>query len=1120
MLTSKFALPLIPGCFVTVKSSALGTGKLVSVGKGSAIVEWFVSVARHCEKPFLQEFPLDEVSRIGVSPQTRCYVSDADGTNWRMGRVRGAFHSGEEQTGVMCEVHIGGGGACYVPEERVYARCYASPADPMETLIHRVQETPFFYERRASFFATLIAQRAAAHGLTGLLSARVLLLPHQAQIVRRVLEDPVQRYLLADEVGLGKTIEAGVIIRQLRLDEPKTSILVVVPPALRAQWQRELEEKLCLKVDGRRLQLVTTEEVVDHADDADFGLVVMDEAHHIAAARRMQPALWERCLSLAHRAPRVLLLSATPALNHEEDFLAMLHLLEPASYRLDELGAFHRLVADRQPIGQFLLSFNPGLRRYPARHAIERLRELFPDDATIVAGADELEACRDADEWPQERVDELVGALRLRICETYRIHRRMLRTARSSAELPVEVLAPRAQEDGPRLVAEYDFDARQEAAYRAFTNWREAAAAALWTMDEAGRDIQTPLLAEVCAVLAQLSATWLDLLAAAVRCRLHATKIDEQECRAEEKCLGAAVAQTLRAAPLFRDEEAYLQSLLHVCEGTGYEDAIETLAGVLRQVQRNRPQKVVVFTSHSEAARQIALRIAGWPGVGIVRAHVQGDAGADVNLLAFGSTEGAQTLVCDRSGEEGLNFQFADLIVHFDLPWEPNRLEQRIGRLDRIGHAEAVRSRVFVGYDGSNEGEPSLHEAWFALLRDGFDLWNQSVADLQFYVDAKMPAIKRAALLEGAPGLRALLETLKAEIESERQSVREQAALDQIEAFERNDADFFPALQKCDAQALVFREAFEDWVVEALHFRRHAEAGVVRYSSTESTLVPLEWAEKLITAQNAATAIGGRSTFARSLACAEPPKQLLRLGAPMVDLLHRLLRWDDRGKAYAIWRATPDWTSPDEGFFFRFDYIIETDARSLRALLEEQGLTAGALAEAERALLRRADAWFPPRRVPLRLDSDSHIVTDKDEAGPLLKRPYEKASVHGRDYNLDAERLWALDAVLSPDRWPSLCRATRNKSEKLIRNAPGLLQLSRDGATKARHDMERHLEGAQRALLCRAQFVRGGDLVEAALQRERAQFEAVIAGILKPRLTLDSVGFTVLSNRNPFAGRE
>src|SRR5947209_2275548 len=82
----------------------------------------------------------------------------------------------------------------------------------------------------------LLRQRAASRGMSGLLSSRIELHSHQVEVIRRVLEDPVQRYLLADEVGLGKTIEAGAILRQYLIDDPSGQALVIVPPLLAQQW--------------------------------------------------------------------------------------------------------------------------------------------------------------------------------------------------------------------------------------------------------------------------------------------------------------------------------------------------------------------------------------------------------------------------------------------------------------------------------------------------------------------------------------------------------------------------------------------------------------------------------------------------------------------------------------------------------------------------------------------------------------------------------------------------------------------------------------------------------------------------------------------------------------------
>src|SRR5690606_10944193 len=88
--------------------------------------------------------------------------------------------------------------------------------------------------------------RSTAQGLTSVLAGSIELVPHQVATVRRVTTDRIQRYLLADEVGLGKTIEAGLIIRQLLIDNPRLRVVVSVPDALVNQWKSELASKCLL----------------------------------------------------------------------------------------------------------------------------------------------------------------------------------------------------------------------------------------------------------------------------------------------------------------------------------------------------------------------------------------------------------------------------------------------------------------------------------------------------------------------------------------------------------------------------------------------------------------------------------------------------------------------------------------------------------------------------------------------------------------------------------------------------------------------------------------------------------------------------------------------------------
>src|SRR6516225_2182431 len=122
-------------------------------------------------------------------------------------------------------------------ETDFHVRSNLPTEDPAATLIDLAHETPFFFENRSAWIREGVRQIRESSGMTGLLSARIELFPHQVEVVRRVLQDPEIRYLLADEVGLGKTIEAGVILRQLRLDAPEARIGVFVPDPLVTQWR-------------------------------------------------------------------------------------------------------------------------------------------------------------------------------------------------------------------------------------------------------------------------------------------------------------------------------------------------------------------------------------------------------------------------------------------------------------------------------------------------------------------------------------------------------------------------------------------------------------------------------------------------------------------------------------------------------------------------------------------------------------------------------------------------------------------------------------------------------------------------------------------------------------------
>ena len=226
--------------FVVVRGDSeaarFGIGKLASISDGTAAVAFFHAPT---SEPVLARVAASDVELTAVPEQTRAYWLDPRSGAWRVGRV---MDDAEERV----LVRFPNREDQLLSVDDVYVRWQKAIDDPTPYLAGRINETPLFADGRSGFVRAIIRQRAACLGMSALFSSIIELEPHQVEVVRRVLQDPVQRYLLADEVGLGKTIEAGVLIRQYVQDDPDHRTVVLVPAPLIAQWRGELRRRFLL----------------------------------------------------------------------------------------------------------------------------------------------------------------------------------------------------------------------------------------------------------------------------------------------------------------------------------------------------------------------------------------------------------------------------------------------------------------------------------------------------------------------------------------------------------------------------------------------------------------------------------------------------------------------------------------------------------------------------------------------------------------------------------------------------------------------------------------------------------------------------------------------------------
>jgi ATP-dependent helicase HepA len=443
-----------------------------------------------------------------------------------------------------------------------------------------------FALRVATIMHTDRLQRSSARGLMG---SRTSLLPHQVYIANEVGQRHAPRVLLADEVGLGKTIEAGMIIHQQMLTGRASRVLVLVPPTLLHQWLVEMlrrfnlhfslfdTERLAQMPEGNPFeteQLVLCSldlfdqrpELQAQAVVANWDLVVIDEAHHLhwSESEAGEDYLFVEALSQASAG--LLLLTATPEQIGQASHFARLRLLDPS--RFHDLESFCQ-----------------------EQHQYRQWSEL----------ADALEAGQRPQELPDGLDPEAdANTLAEQILDRHGTGRVLFRNTRAAIEGFPQRKLHRYPLPAPEeySFAQVDFDA------------------------------------------------------------------------------------------LLHPEMPYLDD-----SWLSFDPRVEWLEQTLKQL---RPAKVLIICAHADTAvalehhlhMRAGIRSAAfYEGLSIIERDRAAAYFAD-------EVNGAQTLVCSEIGSEGRNFQFAHQLILFDLPLNPDLLEQRIGRLDRIGQLRDVEIHV------------------------------------------------------------------------------------------------------------------------------------------------------------------------------------------------------------------------------------------------------------------------------------------------------------------------------------------------------------------------------------------------------------------------------------------
>ena len=965
------------GGFVQANND-LGIGRLSDLQNATARVRYFRGPSRN---PYEErEVASEELQRVSLSRHTRVFLHD--GRRWKIGRIDAERPDFDRNYVVAFPNREGE----VLSEADFDVRWAPRVENPFEILAVLGGDSPLVYEPRAALISEWHRQRAAASGVEGLLLASVELHNHQLKIVRHVADDTARRYLLADEVGLGKTIEASALIWQHLRQNPDGKVLVLAPDHLRQQWEEELLGKFHTANFSRASIKIEAHCDTESWPSEAVDLLVVDEAHHLTRAGSHPPETLERLIDAAHAAAEVLLISATPVRSNETAFLDLLHLLNPDDYKLDDLPAFKRRVELRDQLALTYLALTPELGAFEVSLYAEQLSSMFPQDAVLRSLTEQ------AQESSDEERPEGIARVREHLSETYRLHHRLLRTRRT-----------------PEIID--SFGVRGRCRGLPFT---------LDVADETDH-IRFDLLEDFRQHLARLvEEGYLELRDAALALRSMA------------ECCGSLPHALLSLADSSVRDDGYqtipLDSIASQWLGNAgntWRRDIEAYASVIlerlvreigtRTISKNQG-KVVIATTFTAVAEVVAKTLTSKFGAHRISTHLQNnERSTNSGEVARWKEElSCRVLVCDASAEEGLNLQPAELIIHLDLPWEAFRLEQRIGRADRYVERSAnpVRS-IVVTY-----GDQSYALDWFAFVADACSLFDRSGSSLQYVLSDIEVAILERAVFEGSSVLENEIEAHRATISDE---IRRIAAHDSLDTVGSRHQPLNEMLVESDEDPTL-RKAFSTWMTGVGIKMETPRKNTIKIAQRPRPQVPFRLEVAMAPWVGTEIATTRKSAVKNTL-------PILRAGHGLLDAIVDHLAADDRGVAFSFLRPSPGQWPPIP--VLRTDYLIQAGPN--------EPIMRVARAHGVAGWLKRAiDSTLPP--VPETVFA-SDAGKEVEHAG--VTRWYNPTK---GDRNLIShpELFVALTSHLN---WDGICSHGLDTTNKIVSGRPSVALVPKKGGT-------------------------------------------------------------------------
>lgn len=623
-----------------------------------------------------------------------------------------------------------------VPENEIVAPFTIGKVDPALQLQKYEFQNPCWIFGRSIVTKTMNILDNSIMGFKELAGCKIFLMPHQLKSIMRCLQDDTCRYMLADEVGMGKTIEAASILKVFFSRHSDVNALIVAPKSLLEQWKTELFFKFDLyegeNENNNYITFAEMESASENECNQDWDFAIIDEAHRLLRFREY----YEAFHGLSKNTTNLLLLSATPVQQKRADYLDLLRLILPSKYDKcikDEFDALVEKQGNITKAAAMVLSniedieeaIQESQENEEDPHDNEDCEDFFDDIQSgfkklyKIVGDDMLKEMYEQADYDSE--DLGIHHFKVAIsylCENYQIERNIIRNRRETLEdLPKRQLETLSyQLDSDKNFYEYG-------AYEDLVNWitdKELT-------EEEFEKIFKPLFG------AFFSSPW--AFEAVLNEVSDSTEVPE------------SLKENLRRWMIY--EQDIVENIIDALD-TPEEYSSRIVRTMYYLDEYASDTKIVLFTNFKETFdvyQEMLTDFYTEDGLSCFRKGMSGDE-LELNVCKFQNDKNCTVMLCDESGGEGRNFQCADYVVHIDLPWDANAIEQRIGRLDRMGRESGRPIISVVPY-----AEETLEEELLKFWNEGLKIFEHSLSGLEIIMNDINNAIVSAIIKDFKFGL-------------------------------------------------------------------------------------------------------------------------------------------------------------------------------------------------------------------------------------------------------------------------------------------------------------------------------------------------------------------------------